>query len=388
MVNLPFLPPLVDLENKAVLKKCALAHKHLAELKGFVGKIPNQNILINAIGLQEAKDSSAIENIITTHDELCRATLSDREEVSPQAKEVKRYAKAIMHGHEIVRGLGLLTVNGICSIQRILEDNDAGLRSQAGTVLRNTVTGEVVYTPPQNPDDIRKLMGNLESIINDEYTWHEVDPLVKMAVIHYQFESIHPFFDGNGRTGRILNVLYLILKGLLDSPVLYLSRYIIAHKSLYYQRLEQVQTHNRWEDFVMFMLDAVIETSIAATQTVREIDAAIAHYKAMMRDSIKPNFYSRDLVDALFLFPYTRIQHLQEHLRVSRPTATTYLNTLTDAGLLRKLQYGRNLYFVNEALFAILSAPPVESEPYTANVVTETSVEYRTMGDAKRGLYE
>jgi len=375
MGNLPFLPAPFELESKAVLKKCALAHKHLAELKGFAEKIPNQNILINAIGLQEAKDSSAIENIITTHDELYRANLSAREDVSPQAKEVKRYAEAIMHGHELVRKQKLLTVNDICAIQRILEGNDAGLRNQAGTRLRNTATGEVVYTPPQHPEDIKNLMSNLETIINDETAWPDVDPLVKMAAIHYQFESIHPFFDGNGRTGRIINVLYLILKGLLNAPVLYLSRYIIAHKSRYYQMIHQVQAHQQWEPFVMFMLDAVIGTSIAANQTVREIADAMHRYKTAIRNEMRSKFYSRDLVDALFLFPYSRIQHLQDQLKIGRRTATTYLNTLTDAGLLRKLQYGRNLYFVNEALFSILSAIPAESDPNAAGVVTENNRE-------------
>ena len=243
--------------------------------------------------------------------------------------------------------------------------------SQAGTILRNTATGKVIYTPPQNPEDIKNLMTNLEAIINDEAAWQDVDPLIKMAAIHYQFESIHPFFDGNGRTGRIVNVLYLILKGLLNAPVLYLSRYIIAHKSRYYQLFQQVQAHNRWEDFVLFMLDAVITTSISANQTVRDIDNAMHRYKTTIRNEMESNFYSRDLVDALFLFPYTRIQHLQDYLKISRPTATTYLNTLTEAGLLRKLQYGRNQYFVNEALFSILSSIPAASDPDAINVVTE-----------------
>ena len=371
MNNLPFLPPTVDLESKAVLKKCALAHKHLAELKGFAGKIPNQNILINAIGLQEAKDSSAIENITTTHDELYRAHLSDREDISPQAKEVKRYAQAILHGHGLVQKRGLLTVNDICAIQRILEGNDAGLRSQAGTKLRNTATGNIVYTPPQTLTDIQTLMTNLQAIINDETAWPDIDPLIKMAAIHYQFESIHPFFDGNGRTGRIINVLYLVLKGLLNAPVLYLSRYIIAHKSLYYQRFQQMQAHHEWEPFVMFMLDAVIETSIAANQTIRKIDDAMHHCKATIRNEMKSRFYSRDLVDALFLFPYTRIEHLRDCLGISRLTATRYLNALTETRLLRKLQHGRNYYFVNEALFTILSAIPAENDPNATNIVTE-----------------
>ena len=368
---LPFLPPTSDLESKAVLKKCALAHRHLAELKGVAGKIPNQNVLINAIGLQEAKDSSAIENIITTHDELYRANLSERDDVSPQAKEVKRYAEAITHGYALVQKRSLLTVNDISAIQRIFVRQNTGLRSQSGTVLRNAATGEIIYTPPQNPDDIKNLMSNLEKIINDETLWQGIDPLIKMAAIHYQFESIHPFFDGNGRTGRIVNVLYLILQKLLDTPVLYLSRYIISHKSLYYQKLRQVQTQSQWEPFVMFMLDAVIETSVAANQTVREIADAMQHYKTTIRDKIKSRFYSRDLVDALFLYPYSRIQHLQDYLRIGRRTATTYLNTLTDAGLLRKLQYGRNCYYVNEALFSILSSIPAKSDTGIIEVVTD-----------------
>jgi len=373
MSQLPFLPPSFDLESKAVLKKCALAHKNLAELKGFAGKIPNQNILINAIGLQEAKDSSAIENIITTHDEMYRANLFENQNVSPQAKEVTRYAEAVSHGYELVRERGILTVNDICAIQRVLEDNDAGVRRQVGTVLRNAATGEIVYTPPQDYDEILGLMANLETIINNDEAWKDVDPLIKMAAIHYQFESIHPFLDGNGRTGRIINVLYLVLKKLLETPILYLSRYIIAHKGLYYRGLQHVRTHGQWEEFVSFMLDAVIETSAATNRTVREIDAAMHRYKMKIRNEMQVKFYSRDLVEALFLYPYTRIQHLQDNLRITRVTATTYLNTLTDAGLLKKLQYGRKQYFVNEALFSILSSIPAESDPDAVEVVTENS---------------
>ncbi|MCL1856393.1 MAG: Fic family protein [Kiritimatiellaeota bacterium] len=370
MSILSFLPPSVDLESKAVLKKCALTHKHLAELKGFAGKIPNQSILLNAIGLQEAKDSSAIENIVTTHDELYKARLFEDETISPQAKEVTRYNEAILHGYGLVQKRKLLTVNDICAIQGILEGNDAGLRSQSGTVLRNATTGEVVYTPPQHPDEVKNLMTNLEKIINDDDAWAGVDPLIKMAAIHYQFESIHPFFDGNGRTGRIINVLYLVLKELLDAPVLYLSRYIIAHKHRYYQGIHHVQTRDDWEGFVMFMLDAVLETAISTHKTVTAIDRLMAHYKKTIRDELKAKFYSRDVIEALFLYPYTRIQYIQEVLGISRPTATLYLNTLSKAGLLKKFQYGRNHYFVNEPLFAILSSIQTESDPTTIDIVT------------------
>jgi len=323
--------------------------------------------------LQEAKDSSAIESIITTYDELYRVNVFENDDVSPQAKEVKRYAEALMCGYEFVQKQKFLTVNNICAIQRILENNNAGLRSQMGTVLKNATTGEVIYTPPQNPADIKKLMGNLETFINDDDVWKNIDPLVKMAVIHYQFESIHPFFDGNGRTGRIINVIYLVLKGLLDAPILYLSRHVIANKNLYYQRIRQVQQNNRWEDFVEFMLDAVIETSQSTIRTVHEIDEAMRRCKTLLRDELRIKFYSKDLVEALFLYPYTRIQHLQNILNVSRPTAIRYLNVLSESKVLKKLKYGQNLYFVNEALFSILSSIPSNYDSDAVEIVTDSN---------------
>ena len=366
---LAYLPPATDLETKRILKRVNDANRELAVLKGYARTIPNQYVLINALCLQEAKDSSEIENIITTNDELYRAGLFERDIVSPQAKEVVNYAEALYEGFRLIRNGELLTVNNICAIQKILEKNDAGLRKQSGTTLKNAATGEIVYTPPQEYDAIIKLMSNLEQIINDDGNWPDIDPLIKMAVLHYQFESIHPFYDGNGRTGRIINVLYLVLKDLLDTPILYLSRYIISHKGDYYRLLQGVRESNDWENFILFMLDAVVATSKMTARTIQQIDAAMLATKQQIKDEF--SFYSRDLVETLFLFPYTRIQHLQKQLGISRNTATSYLNKLHDAGILEKMVLGRNQYFINKELFRILSSIPCDVDHNVPEVVTD-----------------
>src|SRR5271168_2639828 len=232
--SIPNLPLNIELETKPILKKLMKAHQALAELKGVSGVIPNQSILISTLSLQEAKDSSAIENIITTHDELYKSDVSAKDFASIPAKEVYSYAAALQSGYQKVRKSGLLVNSHILEIQQTLEENSAGFRKLPGTVLKNDQTGEIVYSPPQDESQIRLLMNNLEQFINDD-TLSDTDPLIKMAVIHHQFESIHPFYDGNGRTGRIINILYLVKQGLLDVPVLYLSRYINQNKSEYYR---------------------------------------------------------------------------------------------------------------------------------------------------------
>ncbi len=367
--TLAFLPPSVELETKKVLKRLNDANRELALLNGFSRTIPNQYVLIRALSLQEAKDSSEIESIITTTDELYQAELFDRETISPQAKEVRNYAEALLQGYEQISKGELLSINNICAIQRVLEKNDAGIRRQSGTTLKNAATGEIVYTPPQDYDTIISLLGNLEQVINADDFWPDIDPLIKMAVIHYQFESIHPFFDGNGRTGRIINVLYLVLKKLLDAPILYLSRYIISYKGTYYRCLQEVRTQNKWENFVLFMLDAVVETSQMTAETIKKIDESMLKTKRMLREKFK--FYSRDLVDALYLFPYTRIQHLQRILHISRNTATSYLNKMAEYGILAKMTRGKNVYFVNKELFLILSTIPNKSDNETMEIVTD-----------------
>lgn len=314
--------------------------------------MPNQGILINALSLQEAKDSSAIENIITTEDELYKAQLFPGLELKPEAKEVQNYAAALKKGYELVKKNGVLTSNIILSIQEELEKNRAGFRKLPGTELKNQQTGEVVYTPPQDSHSIIELMTNIEQYINDD-TMHGADLLVKMAIIHYQFESIHPFYDGNGRTGRIINVLYLVLKRLLDIPVLYLSRHIIRTKNEYYRLLQAVREKEAWEDWILYMLMAIETTSIQTVQTVQDIKAALMDYKHRIRSGFK--FYSQDLINNLFYHPYTKIEFVQKDLKVSRLTAAKYLDALAEAGFLKKERIGRANYFVNRALFEILS---------------------------------
>lgn len=347
------LPPRIDLETKAILKKALGAHRYLAELKGASGKIPNQGILINTLSLQEAKDSSAIENIITTHDELYRAELFPEFAANAGAKEVRSYANALRVGYELVRDRKLLTSVDILRVQEELERNQAGFRKLPGTDLVNDRTGEVVYSPPQDPDTIISLMTNLEGFINDD-TMLDIDPLVKMAIIHFQFESIHPFYDGNGRTGRIINVLYLVLKELLDIPVLYLSRYFIQTKAEYYRLLQAVRDTGAWEEWILYVLEGIERTSRQTIAIVGDITSSLMNYKHRIRETF-PSFYSQDLINNLFFHPYTKIDFLKNDLGVSRLTATKYLDALAETDLLRKQKIGRSNYYINTALFRILT---------------------------------
>lgn len=303
--------------------------------------------------MQEAKDSSEIENIVTTHDELFKDDLSPESQMSAASKEVLSYRQALYTGFRLVRETGLLTANHLIDIQRELERNHAGFRKLPGTALKDGA-GRTVYTPPQEPDAIVALMGDLEQAINDPDTV-PVDPLIKMALIHHQFESIHPFYDGNGRTGRILNVLYLVKEGLLDIPVLYLSRHIVQTKADYYRLQQAVRDHDVWEDWVLYMLDAVEQTAQQTVKTVIAIRDALLDYKHRIRDQHK--FYSQDLINSLFMHPYTKIEFLQKDLKVSRLTATKYLDVLTETGFLEKQKIGRSNYYINHALTGILMAP-------------------------------
>ncbi len=350
--KLELLPPLLDLETKAILKKTASTHRYLAELKGISASIPNEEILINTLSLQEAKDSSAIENIITTHDALYKEELFPELALNASAKEVRRYISALSIGFGLVRKYGFLTNQHILKIQAELEMNDAGFRKQAGTVLKNEQTGEIIYTPPQEPEAILDLMKNLEFFMNDD-SFSDLDPLIKMAVLHYQFESIHPFYDGNGRTGRILNVLYLVQKGLLDIPVLYMSHAIIRRKDQYYKLLQKVRTDQAWEEWVLYMLDVVEETAQQTIKTIELIKEALLDYKHRIRDGFK--FYSQDLINNLFSHPYTKIDFMTKDLKVVRFTATKYLEELSKAGFLKKEKIGRSNYYINVKLYEILS---------------------------------
>jgi Fic family protein len=345
------LPYPEDLETKSILKQLPAAHAALAELKGVLQSIPNQIILLNAVSIQEAKDSSSIENIITTHDDLYKANLDFEVSISPNVKEVQNYVAAMKRGFELVQSQGLLTNQTLLKIQETLEGNNAGFRKLPGTALKNAQTGAVIYLPPQDPAEIQELMTNLEQFINDPEL-SDYDPLVKMAIIHYQFESIHPFYDGNGRTGRILNILYLILTGLQKLPILYLSNHIIQHKSDYYRLLQGVREKGDWESWISYMIRGVENTAKETIQLIEALKVLMAEMKNQLRDHYK--FYSQELLNNLFAHPYTKIEFLVRDLGVSRITAANYLNQLAKDGVLRKERLGTGNYYVNERLFELL----------------------------------
>lgn len=347
------LPIKQDVETNAVLKKLVQAHRALAELKGIITSIPNQSILLETLTLREARESSAIENIISTFDEVYQSNLFSNIFASPAAKEVHQYAAALKKGFQLVKQHQLLTINHILQIQEVVEQNSAGFRKLPGTKLMNDKTGKVVYTPPQDLDTIVSLMNNLETFINDDKMM-EADPLIKMAIIHHQFESIHPFYDGNGRTGRIINILYLVQKGLLHLPVLYLSQYIIKHKSDYYRLLQEVREEGEWEEWILFMLNGIEKTAAASVTLITSIKELMQHYKQQIRSN-HSKLYSQGLLNNLFKYPYTKIEFLQNDLQISRSTAIRYLDTLVKAGFLTKHKVGRDNFFLNTKLFELLA---------------------------------
>lgn len=348
-IKIEILPPKVDSESVAILKQLNKASRALGQLKGEVSKIPNSQILLDTLTLQEAKDSNEIENIVTTDDEIYQASI-DETVASVTAKEALNYSNAIKLGLEIVRNKGLLTVNDIKRIQQIISPNHP-IRKIPGTVLKNPKTQEIVYTPPQHYDEIQSLLDNLESYINVP-EFHDIDALIKMPVIHFQFESIHPFLDGNGRTGRLLNILYLVQQGLLDIPVLYLSSYIIKNKRDYYRLLQEVRTKGSWEEWIIWMLKGVELTAKETIIVVNKIKQLMDDYKKEIRSNF--SFYSHDLINILFKHPYTKNSFLERELKIHRNTASSYLNTLADAGLLVKVKIGKFNYYINIALLQIL----------------------------------
>lgn len=352
--NIPTLPLPYDLETVAVLRQLSKANRKLAELKGIARTIPNENILISSLTLQEAKDSSAVENIVTTQDDLYKAGLNDKLSfLNPATKEVLRYREAIFEGFKLVRKNKILSNNIIKKVQELVKLNDAGFLVSPSKALVNQSDGSIIYTPPQDIDEVNKQMQNLETFINDPNAC-SLDPLIKMAIIHHQFESIHPFGDGNGRTGRIINILYLVITDLLDLPILYLSRYITHHKNEYYSLLQAIRDKNtenakEWEAWVVFMLKGVEETSANTIELVKGISQLMAEYKNILRP-LFDKAYKHELINNLFFHPYTKIEYMQNDMMVQRKTAAKYLDKIVETGLLEKVKKGRENYYINVKL--------------------------------------
>ena len=349
--NLFNFPPDFNFDTVEILRTLNIASRSLGELKGATATIPNADILINTLSLQESKESAEIENIVTTQDELYIAQV-DTKVYNLPAKEVQRYVEALNYGYELIKKTGLITSNHIQEIQAILEPNKSSYRTQMGTVLKNAA-GETVYTPPQNYSDILELMSNLEKYINISEL-HTVDPLIKLALIHHQFESIHPFYDGNGRTGRIINILLLVYYQLLDIPVLYLSRYINKKRDEYYALLRNTREQSLWSEWVLWILQGIHETAQQTIYLISKIKNLISEFKLIIQRNA-PKIYSKELLETLFKYPYTKINFLEQDLKISRVTATKYLNKLVELDILHIIKIRRVNYYVNTQLFDLLS---------------------------------
>ena len=340
-------------ESAELLRIAARAHRFLGELKGAVSAMPNASLLIDTLALQEAQRSSEIENIITTTDDLYQSDPFTESYLDASAKEVHRYAQGLTKGFERLSNQSVLRMQDVLDIQAVLVEHRAGLRRLPGTILRNERTGATVYEPPQDPSLIIGLMGNFLEHFHQDPPPHDV--LIQMAILHYQFESIHPFYDGNGRTGRILNTLYLVLHGLLDVPVLYLSRYIVRTKDEYYQRLQAVREQQAWSEWVTYLIRGVEETAKDTLDRVRTIRTLIDETKHLISTQ-QPTIYSQELVNNIFRHPYTKREYVQRELDVSRPTATKYLNQLVELNILEIRKRGQSNYYINRALVDVLVA--------------------------------
>ena len=350
--DLPLLPPKAEIETKATLKKAISAGRALAELKGLGETIPNQAILVNSIILQEAKASSEIENIITTHDALFRAFSAKTSQIDPATKEVLRYREALWEGSSILEDRPLLTTNLFIRIVQTIRANKAGIRNTPGTKVANAATGEVVFTPPEGENIIRDKLKNLEDYIHAK---DEVDPLIKLALIHYQFEAIHPFNDGNGRTGRILNILFLTQKHLLDLPVLYLSKYLIEQKSDYYRLLRGVTEHQEWEPWILYLLEAVEQTALFTRDKILSIRELLIKTLEFTKENLPSRVYSKDLIELLFNQPYTKTNFLVDEGIAERKTAANYLKQIEKIGILQVQKVGKENLYLNKELFGVLS---------------------------------
>lgn len=351
--DLPDLPPVTDLETPEIFRATIRANKLLAELKGYCQTLPNPQLLLNTIVLQESKESSAIENIVTTQDELYKATLMVDGIKNHAAKEVLQYRQAIYWGIDELKKNNIITTNLMVGLMQKLRNSSDNIRKHTGTKLANPSNNHIVYTPPEGEGIIRTKLAKLEIFINDN-EFSDLDPLVKMALIHYQFEAIHPFSDGNGRTGRILNVLYLIQQELLGLPVLYLSHYIIQNKPDYYRLLREVTENANWTEWVLFVVNGVAETS---AMTLKKINTII-QLKQVAENQIKDEFkstFSKELVELLFSFPYIKIGILEQYGIAKRQTGSEYLKKIAQLGWLRPVKMGRDIYYINHKLIDVLS---------------------------------
>jgi Fic family protein len=349
--QLPLLPPPQDLENRAILKACITARAALAELKQAAELIPNQTMLINTIPLLEAKDSSEIENIVTTTDKLFQhAQTGGNAEADPATKEALRYRSALRQGYESLKERPLCTATAV-EICRTLKAVDMDIRKTPGTQLINDRSGDIIYTPPEGEALLRDMLANWERFIHNEV---DIDPLIRMAVAHYQFEAIHPFIEGNGRTGRVINILFLIQQDLLQLPILYLSRHIIQNKADYYRLLLAVTKEHDWETWILYMLKAVEETSRWTTGKIGGIRGLAEHTTAHVRQAL-PKIYSRELVDVIFEQPYCRISDLVTKGVAKRQAASRYLKELVGIGVLQELAVGKEKLFIHPKLMQLLS---------------------------------
>lgn len=353
--DLPNLPPADFTESPEILRQLAKAARHLGELNGLCASLPDPQLLINTIVLQESKDSSAIENIVTTQDELYKAA-AEEGTANHAAKEVLSYRKALYVGLEkMSTQKNLLLTNTMIEVMQTIKQNKSGIRTAPGTALKNAINGEIIYTPPCCEDVLREKLRGLEKFINDSES-SPLDPLIKMAFIHYQFEAIHPFADGNGRTGRIINALYLVQQELLSQPVLYLSFYIVKYKVEYYQLLRGVTEQNNWHDWVMYILTALIETAKLTTKKIRAMLLLKTDFEMQMKQTLGASF-SYKLLQLMFTLPYLKIELLEKRKIAHRQTASVWLKKLTEAGILKPQKIGRTTYYINYRLMELLSNP-------------------------------
>lgn len=359
--ELPPLPPAVELETKTVLKQCVTARAALAELRLAGNLIPNQSILVSAIPLLEARDSSAIENIVTTNDALFREAGRRDDGGDPATKEAMRYRTALYQGIASLKTRPL-TARTAIDVCRAIKAAELDVRSTPGTTLANTSTGEVVYTPPEGQDRLRHMLANWETFVHAD---DGLDPIVRMAVLHYQFEAIHPFTDGNGRTGRILNLLVLVQAGLLDLPTLYLSRHILGTKADYYRLLAAVTRDGAWQPWLLYMLAAVEMTAKWTNAKIGAIRRLMDHTREHVRANA-PRIYSHEFVDVIFTQPYCRIADVVGHGIAKRQAASTYLKALADLGILEEEKVGRDKLFIHRKYMALLGGDGHEFAPYAA----------------------